>query len=115
MDKSKIENLVRKTVENQDTANQEKYQRADSVIGNLPKLLRTVSSEQKSSVERSIFSMPSSDIALIDMLRSRAGMAGRVSTSKSEVVRAGLHALCTLDDSELLQALGQLKKVSRGK
>jgi hypothetical protein len=113
MNKSKLGNQLKKTLENQDKVDQEKFAKVDSIVGNLPKLAQAASAQRTSSVERAIFSMPSADLALIDIMRAKAGKAGRISTTKSEIVRAGLYALNLLEDQELLAVLTGLQKVRR--
>jgi hypothetical protein len=53
------------------------------------------------------FSMPAADHALIAALKNRAKAAGHP-VKKSELLRAGLHALNLLDETQLLQAVARL-------
>jgi len=114
MIKNNLGNLIKKSIENQDKFDQEKYAKADSIVGNLPKLAKAASTKGESSVERAIFSMPPTDLALVDVLRNKAGAAGRYSTTKSEIVRAALHALSILEQPELIGMLNALQKVRKG-
>jgi hypothetical protein len=63
---------------------------------------------------RDSFTMPEADFALIATLKARA-LAGRRETKKSELLRAGLHALAALDTSGLIAALAQLEPVKVGR
>lgn len=54
------------------------------------------------------FTMPATDYALIAALKKRAKAAGH-SVRKSELLRAGLHALNLLDETQLLQAVARLQ------
>ncbi len=61
---------------------------------------------------RDRFSMPREDYALIDTLKERAGSL-ELKARKSELLRAGLHALTQLNNDEfraLLDALPPVKK-----
>jgi hypothetical protein len=63
---------------------------------------------------RDSFTMPETDFALIAMLKARA-LGARRETKKSELLRAGLHALTALDTPALLAALGKLNQVKVGR
>jgi hypothetical protein len=71
-----------------------------------PKLLR--------KPVRDSFTMPEADFALIATLKARA-LAKRRETKKSELLRAGLHALAALDTAGLIAALSQLDPVKIGR
>ena len=60
------------------------------------------------------FTMPEADFALIATLKARA-LAGQRAARKSELLRAGLHALAALDRKTLLAALDQLEPVKIGR
>lgn len=63
---------------------------------------------------RDSFTMPEADFALIAALKARTLSAKR-ETKKSELLRAGLHALAALDTAGLLAALGALAPVKVGR
>lgn len=63
---------------------------------------------------RDSFTMPEADFVLIATLKARALGAQR-ETKKSELLRAGLHALAALDTSALVAALGELAPVKIGR
>ena len=60
------------------------------------------------------FTMPEADFALIETLKARA-LAGRRAAKKSELLRAGLHALQALDDARLRVALDTLVPLKPGR
>ncbi len=60
------------------------------------------------------FTMPESDFALIAALKGRA-LSARREIKKSELLRAGLHALAAMDDRALLAVLGQLQPLKTGR
>ena len=63
---------------------------------------------------RDSFTMPESDFALIAALKARA-LAAKREAKKSELLRAGLHALMALDSDTLLAALGRLQPLKVGR
>lgn len=63
---------------------------------------------------RDSFTMPEPDFALIAALKARA-LAGQREAKKSELLRAGLHALMALDSSALIGALGRLQPLKVGR
>jgi hypothetical protein len=63
---------------------------------------------------RDSFTMPASDVALIAQLKLRAMAAGR-EARKSELLRAGLHALAGLSADALKAALEALTPVKTGR
>ena len=63
---------------------------------------------------RDSFTMPEGDFALIATLKARL-LAAKRETKKSELLRAGLHALAALDSASLLAALNDLAPVKVGR
>ncbi len=63
---------------------------------------------------RDSFTMPEQDFALIATLKARA-LAGQREAKKSELLRAGLHALMALDGDTLIGALGRLQPLKVGR
>ncbi len=63
---------------------------------------------------RDSFTMPQPDFALIAELKERA-IGFRRPAKKSELLRAGLHALMALDDAALRNALDGLAPVKSGR
>lgn len=107
---------LRSTVAQQDVALADRFDKADSILLKAPESTTELRpSTQKSSVVRDTFSMPLDDYALIEKLRIIANKEGRVSTSKSEVVRAGLQALGKLNGQQLVDALDRLEKLVPGR
>jgi len=75
---------------------------------------KTASKKSKHKVVRDSFTMPQSEyqkIALIKELCLKAGLP----VKKSEVLRAGLNALCEMDAAQLKRALGGLEKIKTGR
>lgn len=63
---------------------------------------------------RDSFTMPEADFALIAVLKRRL-MGLHRETKKSELLRAGLHALAALDDASLRRAVDSLAPVKVGR
>ncbi|MBL8312700.1 MAG: hypothetical protein JNK55_03035 [Rubrivivax sp.] len=63
---------------------------------------------------RDSFTMPEADFGLIATLKARA-LAAQRETKKSELLRAGLHALAALPTPALVAALEQLDPVKIGR
>ncbi|WP_425252147.1 hypothetical protein ACPJXG_20265 [Janthinobacterium sp. NFX145] len=107
---------LRSTVAQQDVALVDRFDKADSILLKATEpTMELRPSTRKSSVVRDTFSMPLDDYALIEKLRLIANKEGRSSTSKSEVVRAGLQALGALSGQQLVQALSKLEKLAPGR
>lgn len=69
---------------------------------------------QRAALVRDGFTMPKADFALIATLKTRA-LSARREAKKSELLRAGLHALAELDEPSLVQALNRLTPVKTGR
>ena len=107
---------VRSTVAQQDVVLEDRFDKADSVLLQTPKPTPApMPKQQKTSVIRDTFSMPSDDYARIEELRIAANKEGRSSTSKSEVVRAGFLSLSSLNGHQLVDVLEQLEKLVPGR
>ena len=70
--------------------------------------------KQRVRLVRDSFTMPEPDFALIGALKSRA-MGAQREAKKSELLRAGLHALMALDSKALVAALGRLEPLKLGR
>lgn len=84
-----------------------------------PPKVQTVATEKKAPKQRvrlvrDSFTMPEPDFALIATLKGRAMTAQR-DAKKSELLRAGLHALMALDGTALVGALGRLQPLKLGR
>ncbi len=66
------------------------------------------------AIMRDGFTMPKEDIALINQLKLRCMKIG-VDVNKSELVRAGLHALNNSRDNELKAVISDLPKIRAGR
>ena len=117
MTKKLFDNVkVRATVAQQDVALEDRFDKAVSILLKAPEpASEPAPTLRKTSVIRDTFSMPPGDYARIEELRITANKEGRSSTSKSEVVRAGLQVLGLLNGQQLVEALNRLEKLLPGK
>ena len=70
--------------------------------------------KEKEKLVRDSFTMPRSDFALVQRLKDRA-MGFRHAPKKSELLRAGLHALMAMDDGALQRTLAALTTLKAGR
>ena len=70
--------------------------------------------ELKVKVVRDSFTMPQSDYAKLSELKLECLKAG-LQVKKSELLRAGLHALCKLSAEQLAKAIGQIEQIKTGR
>ncbi|BAZ36861.1 hypothetical protein NIES4101_27810 (plasmid) [Calothrix sp. NIES-4101] len=98
----------------------ERFKKADSVFLNKETEKNSEHSasepplESSRKVVRDSFTFPLEDVELIRNLMSRC-LGSALSTNKSEIIRAGLHALKNMTDAQLVQAVGSLEKVKTGR
>ena len=124
--KQDMKAALSKSLEAEDDAVRSRFEKADSLFSSKRKKAKhpKVEGEQgrqpkkpkspKPKVIRDSFSLPKDDYELIKDLQKRClGLARNA--SKSELVRAGLHALIKMSDAELVKTLGVLEKVKTGR
>lgn len=70
--------------------------------------------DRPAKLVRDSFTMPADDFALVDVLKGRALQVQRPA-KKSELLRAGLHALAGLSPQALVRALDVLTPVKAGR
>ncbi|MFM9433511.1 hypothetical protein ACFDR9_000552 [Janthinobacterium sp. CG_23.3] len=103
----------------QDSADKDRFEKADSVISNLdaaaerqhqvaqPKVSRTL-------VVRHTFSMSEGDYAVVELLRRAASAHGPIPTA-SDICRIGLHAIRGFSGEEVSSAIDKLERLRPGK
>ena len=124
--KQDMKAALSKSLEAEDDAVRSRFEKAESLLGSKRKQAKRSEGKaeqgrlskkpkpSKPKVIRDSFSLPKDDYKLIKDLQKRClGLAQSV--SKSELVRAGLHALVKMPDAELVKALGNLQKVKTGR
>jgi hypothetical protein len=75
---------------------------------------KSVKTAKKPKVVRDSFTMPQSEYQKIGQIKALCLKAG-LQVKKSEVLRAGVIALCSMSDSQLAKALGSLDKIKTGR
>ena len=108
----------------EDEAFKSRFERAEAILGDTNSSQSEVTSDsdplssqkllKKERVIRDSFTLPEADHALIAAIKQRC-LKGAVNVTKSEVVRAGLHALSSLPERELLEVMDNLTKVKTGR
>ena len=124
--KQDMKTALSKSLDAEDDAVRSRFEKAESLLGQKRKKAKRPKGEgdqgkqpkklkpPKSKVIRDSFSLPKDDYVLIKDLQKRClGLAQ--SANKSELVRAGLHALVKMSDTELVKLLGRLEKVKTGR
>jgi hypothetical protein len=71
-------------------------------------------SPKKPKVVRDSFTMPEHEYQKIFAIKAQCLSAG-IQIKKSEILRAGVIALCALNESQLIAALGGLDKIKTGR
>jgi len=114
MTKKSLDSKLRSSIDEQERFVQERFDKADSMLIKPLPSSPSIAIQTASRVVRDTFSMPPEDNALIFELRTKAAKAGHIAT-KSDIVRAGLHALSTLNEQELVNAISILVRVLPGR
>lgn len=111
------------TRESQDKALEERFEKADSLLlapvapstaALPPKPTPVPVAKDSTLVIRDTFSLPHDDYALIDELRQTAARQGVIAT-KSEMVRAGLRLLRSMEALDVSKAVLQLERLKPGR
>ena len=124
--KQDMKTALSKSLDAEDDAVRSRFEKAESLLGQKRKKAKRPKGEgdqgkqpkklkpPKSKVIRDSFRLPKDDYGLIKDLQKRClGLAQSV--NKSELVRAGLHALAKMPDTELAKAIDSLEKVKTGR
>ena len=110
----------------EDRAVKDRFERAEALLGDeKAELLRgadtksfepepETKSKKRQQTVRDNFTFPQKDYELIAFLKDRC-LQQAVSVSKSEIIRAGLHALESMSDPELLELIENLEKLKTGR
>ena len=125
--KRKMADALTASLNNEQDAVQKRFELAESVLEKKAPKIQTPKASSKvaviaspkpkplqEKVIRDTFSLPQTDYTLIDALRKRC-LKAETSATKSEIIRAGLHALSAMNNQELTQTLKSLQKVKAGR
>ncbi len=78
------------------------------------KTVKTVKADKKLKVVRDSFTMPQNEYQKISQIKALSLKSG-LQVKKSEVLRAGVIALCAMSEAQLVKALGSLDKIKTGR
>lgn len=92
---------------------QKKFENAESALED-KKSTKKETHHTSKKVVRDSFTFPVEDVELIGALKNRS-LQCAINATKSEIVRAGLHALNSMSDKELVKILQELEKVKTGR
>lgn len=70
--------------------------------------------KSKGKVIRDSFTIPEDDYQLIKVLKQRCLELG-INIKKSELLRAGLHALTNMNDEQITEMVGRIEKIKTGR
>jgi hypothetical protein len=121
MNKPDIKAALAASLQGEQEAVEQRFAKADSYFGGQdsipttqPPIPATPPRPPHTKVIRDGFTMPTTDYELISEIQAICLKAG-FSVTKSEVVRAGLHALHDLSTAELQGLFGKLERVKAGR
>ncbi len=95
---------------------QDRFAKAEQLLEpeSTPSLPEPEKPKNRKRVIRDSFTLPTDDYELITTIRERC-LDNRITINKSEVIRAGLHALNKMSDEELLAVVDSLTKIKTGR
>lgn len=103
------------TIKAEEQAINDRFDRAEAIFSKAPAEPQEPGYQETiTKVTRDSFTMPSTDYDLIANTRSRCLQSG-MSVTKSEVLRAGLHALEQMSEPEIKTLFAKLEKVKTGR
>jgi hypothetical protein len=121
MPKPDMQAALKASLQGEEQAVADRFAKADTFFSSPeppspPKQLQeqSLSDSRQPKVVRDGFTMPAEDYALIAQIQAKSLQAG-LSATKSEVLRAGLHALHQMPLEDLIRALKFLTKLKPGR
>ena len=118
MGKDPLSGALSRSLQDEDTAVEQRFARADSILGGQGKQRAVLPATpapppSKERAVRATFTLAEADSALLPALQQRC-LEGRHSAARSEIVRAGLHALAQMQTKEFLALVKGVEKLKRG-
>ena len=122
MTRKSMRSALSASLEAEDEAVRSRFEKAESLLGEKPQVREqpvvvspvVKESSKKERVIRDSFTLPSRDYELITVVRQRC-LNLAINVNKSEVIRAGLHALMEMPEEDLLDLVNNLEKVKTGR
>lgn len=114
MAKRDMKKALGASLQAEEQAVRSRFDKAETILGKKDAVPRKDEKSNTARVIRDSFTMPAVDYELISELRTRCMKAG-VGITKSELLRAGLNALGSMTDKELVKVIEKLEKVRTGR
>ncbi|MBD2078353.1 hypothetical protein [Leptolyngbya sp. FACHB-17] len=125
MPRKDMKSALTSSLKAEDAAVRDRFERAESLLSDLrteepvvpptpAPIVEKVEEKEQPKVKRDSFTIPVSDYEIIDTIRKRC-LACALNVNKSEVIRAGLHALQNMTNTELIAMMESLEKVKTGR
>ncbi len=116
MPKKDMKSALGASLKAEEQAVRSRFEKAESVIGGGKSAQRAQEQPRNGAdkVIRDSFTIPGDEYELISRIKKRCMKAG-ISANKSEVLRAGLAALETMEDKDLANLFAKLQRVKTGR
>lgn len=122
MSRKSMKSALSASLKAEDEAVKSRFEKADSLFGEKPQpgaqpITSGSDFKEETTKERVIrdsFTLPSEDYGLIAAIRQRC-LSSAINVTKSEVIRAGLHALMEITEEDLVKLMSNLEKVKTGR
>lgn len=122
MARKSMKSALNASLQAEDAAVKSRFEKAESLLGEeaqadnqpMSSVSDTKDQTKQEQVIRDSFTLPSGDYELIAAIRQRC-LASALNATKSEVIRAGLHALVEMPKEELIELVSNLEKVKTGR
>ena len=114
--KPRLADSLKKSLDDEKKSVQDRFEKAEALLdeARVRREPRQKPVEKRPPVIRDGFTMPVEDHALFDVLKERALRLGRVA-NKSEIARAGLKALASMDDEAFVGTLARVERIKAGR
>jgi hypothetical protein len=122
MARKSMKSALNASLQAEDAAVKSRFEKAESLLGEkaqadnqpMSSVPNTKDQTKQERVIRDSFTLPSRDYELIATIQQRC-LASALNATKSEVIRAGLHALVEMPEEELIELVSNLEKVKTGR
>lgn len=112
-----IKSALIKSVENERNTFKDRFAKAETLFNESSSILESKEKSKeidKLKMIRDSFTLPENDYALIDKIKFDCMKAG-ISANKSEIIRAGLHALSSMNQNELKESMSLVNRIKPGR
>lgn len=112
-----IKSALIKSVEDERNTFNERFAKAESLLNDNRSILEPKEKPKtigKLKMVRDSFTLPENDYALIEKIKIDCMKAG-VDANKSEIIRAGLHALSSMNQNDLKTSMSLVNRIKPGR